>query len=165
MIIIVFGLPGSGKSFFASRLALKLGGPYISTDEIRMKLFSRRTYSDEEKLAVYDAMLEVMTKAIPDHKPIVLDGTFFKESLRNKFEQRAADFNEKIIYIEVTTTENLMGDRLKKPRPYSEADYDVYLKLRKEAEPLQKDHLVLTSTDTNIFAMLSDAADYIDRHK
>ncbi|MBK8833184.1 MAG: hypothetical protein IPN60_20530 [Saprospiraceae bacterium] len=48
------------------------------------------------------------------------------------------------------------------PRVYSEADYDVYLKLKKSAEPLTRDHLVLVSTNNNIVSMLHEALHYIE---
>jgi len=35
MIIIVFGLPGSGKSYFASKLAERINARYINSDVIR----------------------------------------------------------------------------------------------------------------------------------
>lgn len=165
MVIIVFGLPGSGKSYFASRLAAKLDGLYVSTDELRMKMFAQRTYSEHEKQEVYDAMLSIMTDHIPEKKPIVLDGTFYKASLRNKFEQAIKRFNDKIIYIEVTAPEASIEARLEKPRINSEANFDVYLKLRQETEPLAEEHLVLVSSNDNIDAMLREAIHYLDTHK
>ncbi|MFZ1677728.1 MAG: ATP-binding protein [Saprospiraceae bacterium] len=165
MVIIVFGLPGSGKSYFASRLAAKLNGLYVSTDELRLKLFPIRTYSDAEKLEVYDAMLNIMSDAVPEQKPIVLDGTFYKASLRNKFEQKVKELHEKIIYIEVTAPENSIEERLEKPRKNSEANFDVYLKLKQVTEPLFKEHLVLISSNDNIDAMLREAIQYLDTYK
>ncbi len=165
MVIIVFGLPGSGKSYFASRLAAKLDGLYLSTDELRLKLFPKRTYSDAEKLEVYDAMLGMMADAIPEQKTIVLDGTFYKASLRNKFEHTVKQLSDKIIYIEVTAPEMSIEQRLEKPRKNSEANFDVYLKLKQETEPLSKEHLVLVSSNDNIDAMLREAIHYLDTHR
>jgi len=162
MIIIVFGLPGSGKSYFASRLAMQLEAEYISSDELRMKLISTRTYTDQEKLLVYNAMLTAMKEAVSRKNPVVLDATFYKEAIRRKFERTAERLHEKIIYIEVTASESIIEDRLKMPRTLSEADFDVYLSLRKTAEPLKQDHLVLVSTNNNIVSMLHEAIQYIE---
>ncbi|HSF88172.1 MAG TPA: AAA family ATPase [Saprospiraceae bacterium] len=164
MVIIVFGLPGSGKSYFASRLAMHLEAAYVNSDELRMHMLQERTYSAAEKRRVYDEMLSRMSKALSDKKPIVLDATFYKRSIRRRFEQRAATFQEAIIYIEVTAPEDIIRDRLQVPRAYSEADYDVYLKLKKSAEPLTRDHLVLVSTNNNIVSMLHEALHYIETH-
>lgn len=163
MVIIVLGLPGSGKSYFASKLAAELGAEYISSDEVRMRLLPTRTYSDEEKKRVYGAMSNMMSEALFLKKPVVLDATFYRESLRNKFEEIAAEFGETIIYIEVSAPEHLIEERLQKPRLVSEADHAVYLKLKETYDPLKKDHLILVSSNHNISEMLSKAADYIHR--
>ncbi|HQW25056.1 MAG TPA: ATP-binding protein [Saprospiraceae bacterium] len=162
MVIIVFGLPGSGKSYFASRLAMHLEAEYVNSDELRMHMLQERNYTAAEKQRVYDAMLSRMSDALSDKKPIVLDATFYKKSIRRRFEQRAATFHHSIIYIEVTASEDIIKDRLLIPRAYSEADYDVYLKLKKSAEPLTRDHLVLVSTNNNIVSMLHEALHYIE---
>jgi len=49
MIIIVCGLPGSGKSFFAHRLAAKLDALHISSDKTRkeMKTLGHYTFTDK----------------------------------------------------------------------------------------------------------------------
>lgn len=162
MVIIVFGLPGSGKSYLASRLAMHLDAEYVNSDELRMHMLQERNYTEAEKQRVYDAMLSRMSDALKGKKPIVLDATFYKESIRSRFEQAAATFNQSIIYIEVTAPEDIIKDRLNTPRAYSEADYDVYLKLKKSAEPLTSDHLVLVSTNNNIVSMLHEAVNYIE---
>ena len=162
MVIIVLGLPGSGKSFFASRLAEKLNAVYVNTDEQRFKLFEHRTYSDSEKLAVYDHMLNLMKQAIAENKIIVLDGTFYKVSLREKFEEAAERGGESITYIEVTAPEDLIKERLRKPRSTSEADYEVYLKVKSSAEPLDKEHLILVSSDSNLDEMMQTAIHHLE---
>lgn len=164
MIVIVFGLPGSGKSYFASRLAHRLGALYINSDEVRLNMLRERTYSPEEKMLVYDAMLNNMTEAISSKKNIVLDATFYKESIRNKFNSAALGYGQRVIYIEITAPEDIIKKRVSQPRKDSEADYQVYLHLKKISEPLLADHLVLHSSDNNIVQMLDEASGYIKNH-
>jgi predicted kinase len=162
MVIIVFGLPGSGKSYLASRLAQQLEAVYVNSDELRIKLLAKRSYSDAEKMRVYEAMIDAMTEALSHKKAILLDATFYKASLRDQFEHVADTFKEKIMYIEVTAPEKLIKERLKKPRQFSEATWEVYQKLKADFEPLQEKHLVLTSSDNNISSMLRKAVQYIN---
>ena len=164
MVIIVFGLPGSGKSYFATRLAAKLDAIYVNSDQLRMNMFSTRTYTDAEKLLVYDSMSAAMTDALITNRAIVLDATFYKEAIRNSFEQKAAAFNERIIYIEVTAPEDIIAERLERPR-YSEADFAVYLKLKALFEPMQQEHLVLISSNSDIAPALLQAIEYINTAK
>ncbi len=161
MVIIVMGLPGSGKSYLASRLAAQLGASYVSSDLTRKALFSSRQYTEEEKLTVYQAMLTRMTDAITAKKPIVLDATFYKASIRRMFDEAAECLNENIIYIEVIAPEWIIEDRLKRPRTDSEADYGVYLKIKSLQEPLPAEHLTVVSSNDNISAMLDEILEYI----
>ena len=85
MIVIVLGLPGSGKSYFASRLAEVIQADYINSDEIRKGMFSKRIYSEQEKGAVYDAMLEKMKTLVKLNKDLVIDATFQREDSRQLF--------------------------------------------------------------------------------
>lgn len=156
MIIIVFGLPGSGKSYFASRLAEKIGAKYVNSDRLRKELFPKRDYSDQEKKAVYDKMVEEMMQAAAENKNLVLDATFHRKETRQLFTDKMQDKHE-IIFIEVQADEEIIRERVKKKRDYSEADFDVYKLIRQQNEPLTKPHLTLQSTNNNIDEMLEKA--------
>jgi predicted kinase len=160
MIVIVFGLPGSGKSFFASRLAKIINADYINSDRIRKEIFKNRTYSEQEKAGVYQAMHEKMKEAIHQNKNLVLDATFHKSETRKPFIEES-EGKESVFVIEVIADENIIRKRLKKDRPDSEADFDVYKFIKQQYEPLNREHLLLESTDENIDEMLKKAAAYL----
>lgn len=164
MVIIVFGLPGSGKSYFAARLAARLNARYVNSDELRLRLLPKRTYTDAEKLLVYEAMLAAMETAINEQQTIVLDATFYKEAIRKRFERKAASLQQTIIYIEVKAAEDIIAERLAKPRKVSEADFAVYQKLKLEFEPLQQQHLLVLSSNNDIEPSLQQAIEYINQH-
>jgi predicted kinase len=159
MIILVFGLPGSGKSFFAARLAKELPADYVNSDRVRKKMFSERSYSKAEKAAVYDVLLDAMERAIKTSQNLVLDATFYKNETRQLFIEKA---KEDIFFIEIRADEALVKERLKKSRPFSEADLQVYQLIRQQWEPLRLPHLVLESTNDNIDVMLEKTFEYLD---
>lgn len=161
MIIIVFGLPGSGKSYFASRLAKRLEATYVSSDVVRKQLFTVRKYAGEEKTKVYDVMNKEMKEAIQQGKDIVLDATFYKENIRNEFKETAEAFKEKIIFIEVWADQKIILKRLSMKREHSEADFSVHLHIKKVFEPLKSDHVIIQSTQENIMEMMGEAFNYI----
>jgi predicted kinase len=160
MTVIVFGLPGSGKSYFASRLAKKINAGYINSDQLRMEMFKVRTYSEQEKAAVYNAMLLKMKEAGNQNVDIVLDATFHRNETRKLFMHEMKGKGG-ILFIEVKANENIIRERLKKERPYSEADFKVYNFIRQHWEPMTESHLVLKSTDENIDDMLQMAVNYL----
>lgn len=160
MVIIVFGLPGSGKSYFAAKLAMLLDADYLNSDRIRKELFRIRTYSKKEKDAVYREMMRRLTDAVKQEKHVVLDATFHRDETRQlllkEIEGKAA-----VKFIELWADEKTTRERLSKERPYSEADYGVYLTLKKAQEPLPITHLVLKSGDDDCNGRLMKALDYL----
>lgn len=160
MIIMVLGLPGSGKSYFAARLAKMMGADYVNSDRLRKEMFQVRTYSEQEKAVVYNAMLEKMKEAVRQNRSLVLDATFHDDETRKPFIQEMKQ-KGRICFIEVTADENLIRHRLKKERAYSEADFEVYKLIRSQWEPLNEPRLLLKSTDENIDSMLQKAAEYL----
>lgn len=160
MIIVVFGLPGSGKSFFAKQLSNMLQATYISSDELRKKMFEKRSYSDKEKVAVYDEMLSKLREARGEKTNVVVDATFYKKALRTDFLAKAG-VDEKVAFIEVMADEKVIKERLQKPREESDADFAVYEKIKTEWEPMGEPHLVVKCTNDNIEEMLQKAAKYL----
>ena len=158
MIVIVFGLPGSGKSFFASRLALQINAKYINSDQVRKKMFKKNTYSDAEREKVYNAIFDLSKKVNIKNTNLVIDATFYKQHFRQRY---LDEMNEDTFFIEVITTKPIVKKRLSQPRAFSEADFNVYKKTKKEWEPFEEKHLVLDSTNDNIGEMMSKAALYL----
>jgi predicted kinase len=161
MIIIVFGLPGSGKSYFANPLAEMMNAEYINSDQVRKEVICQKSYSEEEKLSVYEEMLARMTKAATRNKNVVLDATFYKHDIRKKFIE-GINQNEKVLFIQVIADESLIRQRLQTTRTDSEADFEVYKKVKQQWEPFDEPHLVLHSTNNNINRMLHKAAQYLN---
>lgn len=162
MIVAVCGLPGSGKSYFAERLAEGIGAVYISSDMVRKEMYAERTYSDKEKLTVYREMVARATQAIAEKKDVVLDATFHRKDIRDLVKN---SFESPLRWIEVRADESIIRERLAKPRRHSEADYEVYLKIRSQWEPIDNDHLILASTQRNISEMLGRAIQYLHHDK
>ena len=158
MVVIVFGLPGSGKSYFAERLAKMMRAEYVNSDRLRREMFRNRTYSKEEKAAVYHAMLKKMKEAVNMNRHIVLDATFHTDETRKPFIQETRD---ELFFIEIKADEPLTKKRLMKERTDSEADFKIYKLIQREWEQLKQPHLMLESTDENIDNMLQKAAGYL----
>ena len=160
MIVIVYGLPGSGKTYFASHLAKRLEAVYISTDRMRNQRMSSKSYSEEEKDAVYAAVLDKTKGLVQRGNDVVVDGTFYKREFLEQF-GREPELLDSIRFIEVQAEENVIRQRLARPRIDSEADWSVYKKIKKQWLPKSVRRLVLQSTDENLEEMLGEALKYL----
>ena len=161
MVVIIFGLPGSGKSYFAEQLAARLNTQYLNTDRIRNEMYPRKKYSGRKKRSVYQEMLRQATEHLKNGKAVVIDGTFYKNQIRNEFKK----IDIPVYWIEVTAEESTIRKRLAKPRPYSDADFEIYKMIERQWEPMVSNHLILKSNDSNIEPMLNEASHYLKYDK
>jgi aminoglycoside phosphotransferase family enzyme/predicted kinase len=159
MIIVVFGLPGSGKSYLAQHLSRMLHADYISSDAVRKELFRHPSYSEYEKKKVYDEMLERIAES-EYHKEVVVDATLSDMSIRKEFISKIKNIAP-VYFIEVIADEELIKQRLSRPRSNSDADFNIYKKIKNTWRPIEEPHLVLHSTNNNIAEMLDAVSDYI----
>jgi predicted kinase len=162
MVILVFGLPGSGKTTLAEELAGRLKAVYLGSDPLRKEMIRDISYTAEEKSAVYDRMLELALDAVVRwDDDVVADANFHLTKERQLF-QDAFRQQTALYLIEIRSKEELIRERLSARREDSDADFAVYEKIRAEWEPEDSDHLVLWSERDNLEEMVRQALDYVN---
>lgn len=165
MIIIVMGLPGSGKSFFAELFAKKIKARYFSSDRVRNTLKMRGQYSFDEKLYIYEWLANLTEGVLDEKTSVVVDATFYLQRTRDLFIEIANRRNVAIKFVMIESPELLVKQRLEKARRDSEADYKVFKKIRREFEEMTLPYLHLTSTSDNIDLMMNSAMEFIEFEK
>ncbi len=160
-LLLVAGLPASGKTWFARALSEKLGGCHINSDATRTDMGLRGEYDPASKQQVYDAMLRRAKAALEDGEFVIVDSTFFKQSLRQPWEDLAEKCGVPCHFIEMKIPESVTFRRLQKKREDSEATTEVYLKLKAEWENIEKLHLVLDSSELSLDEMVRLAVKYL----
>ena len=161
MLILIIGLPGTGKTTFAQALASAIDAQHINSDRIRKQLGKRGLYDTASKKAVYDDMLRRTTQYIKESKDTIVDSTLYKRSIREPFLQLAAHFKIPLRIIELKAAEKTIQERVRIDRPYSEADFAVYQKIKAAYEPPLEDHLELWSDQMTLEEMVEVAKEYI----
>lgn len=161
MLIIVMGLPGSGKSYFAKNLCHRLHIQYIGSDQVRKEMEAMGKYNLEDKKRIYESMRSRAEASLKERNPVLLDATFFKNDLRIPFISLAENLKIPFFQILIEAPEEIIKERVSGQREDSEADFEVYKKLAKEFEPPTMPYLKLTSTQNNIESMLEAAGNYI----
>ena len=161
MVILVMGLPGSGKSYFAAKLSEAFDFAYISSDVVRFRNGYRSRYGVNDKFEVYRLMLAMTEVELNKGKSVVVDATFYRKSLRQSFARLAAKMQTEIRYVLVAADPVLVRRRLSRERMYSEADFGVYKLVESEFQEVDEPHLALHSTDSNLDEMIDMATVYL----
>lgn len=162
-MIIVSGLPGSGKSYFASRLAKKLEAAYISSDLTRKEMNARGQYAFEDKLKVYEEMAHKAAEELRRGKQVIVDATFYRKEMRELFVTLAKLLHQKMVVFVIVADEGIAVDRLSRPRKDSEADLGVYKQVKSQYEQMDMEHLTIESKNDNLDDMLRKATEYISK--
>jgi predicted kinase len=154
LIIFFCGLPGVGKTSLANELAPLINALVLSTDKIRKELIPKPTYTKEEKRLIYDVMLLIARYLHNAAAGVscILDATFnTEESRRDAREKLAGVLPEQIYIVECICSEDIVISRLKARKgDYSDADIDVYRKMKKVYEPVkEKERHIVVDTSRN----------------
>ncbi len=160
MLILICGLPATGKSTVARRLAKALDAELLRTDIIRKDLIKDPKYSEEEKEQVYGAVFLIADYLIKADVNVVIDGTFYHNSLRNKAREIAKKRGKRFFLIETRCPEDIVLKRLegrkRNLRSPSDADVEVYYKIKGLFEEIEGEHIEI-ETGWNIRDAIREA--------
>ena len=172
MIIVLAGLPGTGKSVIAQELARELSGVVLDKDQIRAALFptSHITYTTEQDDFCLSVMLQTATYLLqqqPD-EPIILDGRTFSHTYQVQLvEQRAAHLDVPVAIIECTCADETACQRLEQDvtsgrHLAGNRNYALYLAIKTRFEPIREPKLVV-NTDHPLRDVIAHCITYIRR--
>src|SRR5262245_17604620 len=158
VLIAMAGLPGTGKSTLAARLAEQLGAVVLDKDRVRAALFPAvvLTYSEEQDdmtmAAVYQAAGSILL-ADP-RRTVILDGrTFLRPGQLRPVLDLAASLGQGLRVIECHCDDAVARRRLEADlaggrHPAGNRTLELYLAVKAAAEPLPVPHLTLDTGRT-----------------
>jgi predicted kinase len=151
-IIVVSGLPGTGKSYFCRQLAERLPFLILESDALRKQLFPKPTYSAEESVSLFRAIYQLIEDFLKKGIPLILDATNLEERYRERIYNIAEKADAKLTLVSVKAPPELVQKRLKKRtenknvHDNSDADWAVYQKMKPAVEIIRRKHF---SVDTS----------------
>jgi predicted kinase len=105
MVIVVVGVPGVGKSFFARRFAETFSAPLVSEDKIRYTLFSSHTYSKNENVMVDQVSKLIVDELLVNGKTFIMDGGYNSRVSRDNIAHLASQYGFRTLIVWVQTDE------------------------------------------------------------
>jgi DegV family protein with EDD domain len=152
VLVTLSGLPGSGKSFLARRIVARRPLAVVESDHLRRVLFHAPTHSRPESTRLFAAIHELLDRLLSRGVPTLLDATNLKEEHRRILYGIAGKNNARLVIVQTRAPEGVIRRRLRAraagrdPHDRSQADIQTYRRLRAEAEPIQREHLVVDTT-------------------
>jgi len=122
-VFIMVGFPGSGKSTLAKQICAKFHCEYLSSDEIREKVFASGRFDASEQQQVgqlrqlaYQLMYDTAQTLLLQNKKIVLDATHLELAKRKPMVSRLEKIKDKsqFCYVLVKTSRTIIDQRMQK---------------------------------------------------
>ena len=147
MIVLICGLPGTGKTFLSNKLSKYINSTVLSTDKIRKELIQKPTYTPWERALIYDVLFLLAKYLHSSGINCILDGTFNMEKSRREIKDLLNLSNNQFYIIECICPEDLIITRLLlRKDDYSDATVSIYLKMKKIYEPVKQTHISINTS-------------------
>jgi len=153
-LIVVSGLPGTGKSFFCRKIAARLPFLILASDALRKVLFPTPQYDEQENRRLFPACHVLIEELLKRGIPVIFDATNLSERHREYLYRAAERAGARLILVWVEASAEVVRQRLLArqrtalPECDSEAGWEVYSKMKPGSEKIARNHLVVdTSQD------------------
>lgn len=157
-LILVGGLPGTGKSTLAGGLADRLGMVVLSSDRIRKEQggippetpaaapYGQGLYSPARTAAVYQELLGRARAALSKGESVVLDASWSRKGHRDAARFLADQTSSDLVPLLCRAPETLATSRLtRRHRGSSDADAAIASAMAQDADPWPEAHVIDTT--------------------
>ena len=150
--VAISGLPGTGKSYFCSKLAERLSFVILESDALRKALFSSPSYSSQESTRLFQVCHLLIERLLRKGISLILDATNLSERHREHLYSIADRLDVKLLLVRVEAPPRVVHERLKsRPKDSennSDADWEVYQRMKPSVQKITRNHFVVdTSRD------------------
>ncbi len=145
-LVLLSGLPGTGKTHFAHALLERIAAEHIESDALRAALFRVPRFTPWESARVFDEVERLAAAAMVEGKVALVDATNLTRSDRRRFFVVARQADAPLVAVRLVAPATTVRERLVTPRQgYSQADLRVYERFRGRAETFRTPLIVVDS--------------------
>ena len=151
-LIVVSGLPGTGKTYLSNKLAERIPFIVLESDALRKTLFSFPTYSPQESSRLFRACHHLIEYLLKKGIPAILDATNLSEKNREYLYSIADRLKIKLIIVRVEAPPQIVYQRLKNRHQEasadnkSDADWEVYQKMKHSVQNISRNHYAVNTS-------------------
>ena len=157
LLLAMCGLPGTGKSYFAAKLAERVPFLILETDRLRKVLVEHPKYTTGEHRRVFNSCYHLIDYYLTNGYSCLFDATNLNEEFRSYLYDISDSTGAPLALVHATAPQNTVRRRLKQRKAdrhantYSDAGWLIYTRMIPVEEPVQRSHYALdTSKDINL---------------
>ena len=158
-LVLLSGLPGSGKSHFCRELVTVVPSLIVlESDALRAILFPEPSHSGSENARLFPAVHRLIERLLRIEHQVAVDATNLRRRNRRMLYDIAVRVGAPLLIIETTAPEDVIRQRLSQREAdiaaarhtddISTAGNDVYDRMIRSAQSIRRDHITVdTSQD------------------
>ena len=152
VLVVISGLPGTGKSHFSRQLTERVPLAMLETDALRRALFSVPTYSASESSRLFRLTHALIGELLDRGVPVLLDATNLVETHRRRLYTIADQRDVKLVLVRMEAPPEVVRERLadrnrqEQREDHSDADWSVYQRMRRSEEPISRGHITVDTS-------------------
>ncbi len=146
-LLMLAGLPGTGKSAFAREVASRCPFLTLESDRLRKTMAARPEYTAAENRRLFDACHWLISEFLRQGYPLLWDATNINERARRPVYDIARRRGAPLAVVVVTAPPETVRQRLRDreagldPETWSDAGWDIYSRMAQAWEPVKRRHL------------------------